>query len=622
MASSIADAFRAAFEIKAEKRNEGETKKIVPKLKPDIEFAAPKNEAAHSNLKPLDREKKEIPISYGKSHPKQNKKTINAKLVKPLGQVSKSDDFKKGGRRASKQEYQALLEPRKTLNPRISVYSNSSTKTPESKTALVDEISPYTLDFPQDTKFTFDVNSDVESTQLTISNPKLIEHSPSSNNGGDRDLTIGLDFGTSCVKCVIGDRTIKQAYAIPFIVGYGIDIYLLPSVLYQHNEEYSLIKSNKSYNNLKLGFIETPNNEASRAKMAAFIALVLRQAITWFFKEHNYINNKINWALSIGVPAPQGSANLLTERYKEIARAAWYQAWNSEVVSNDSILIALRRASLYDEKVGPASTLEDVEIYAIPEIAAQIHGFLEAESFDKKGRNIYLLVDVGAGTVDSSLFHVEKVTGKSKFSFFESKVENLGVMNLHRKRLDWWKKALSNIGNSAKTFVDQIDSVELLTESKIIPPNHLEDYFDKSKISFNSHAANPDIDFRNKLNAQVISTYRGSFRNASPQTRHNNLYGISAFLCGGGFKMPFYHSIKSAIHAVQGHSYLHATPIHLQKPSNLESPGVGATDYSRLSVAYGLSFIRAEVEKALPFEKETELPDADINSSFVGKDDI
>jgi hypothetical protein len=627
MSSSFEDAYKAALAIKAKKQNDKKPINIETKLESETSAIAYKKENGHSKIKSLNSENKKVPVTYGKVTPKSKKKPAESQSFHNSGNVEKTSNFKlesnqfKGGRRSNKQELLALQQDLKNQKINVSVYNNINST--QWIAASQDGKKSYSLHLPPDTSLNVNVNSSSKFTKLILSPPKLIEHTQLSNKGGDRDLTVGLDFGTSCVKCVIGDRTIKQAYAIPFIQGHGVDTYLLPSILYENNEVYSLIESNISHNNLKLDFIKNPNNEYCSIKMTAFIALVLRQAITWFLKEHtSYINNEINWALSVGVPAPQGSINILPERYKQIARAAWYQAWGGEKISKASVLSALRRAKLYDEKVAPASSLEYVEVYAIPEIAAQIHGFVEATSFDPKDRNIFLLVDVGAGTVDSSLFHVKKVRGKTKFSFFESKVENLGVINLHRHRLDWWKNALNNIGNTSKNFIEQIDSIELHTESTIIPPKDLEDYFEKSKITFNSDEANPDLIFKRKLNEQVISTYRGSFINTSDQIKRNNLYGIKAFLCGGGFKMPFYHFIKSAITAVHGASYLHAIPIELQKPSNLESPAVDVNDYSRLSVAYGLSFIRAEIEKALPFERETDLPKTELNNNFISKDNV
>ncbi len=52
--------------------------------------------------------------------------------------------------------------------------------------------------------------------------------------------------------------------------------------------------------------------------------------------------------------------------------------------------------------------LQDVEFDVVPELSAQIYGFLESDRFDKKVKNVFMIVDVGAGAVDSSVFHVKR----------------------------------------------------------------------------------------------------------------------------------------------------------------------------------------------------------------------
>ena len=42
-----------------------------------------------------------------------------------------------------------------------------------------------------------------------------------------REVVLGFDFGTSSTKVVIGDRALRQAYAVPFRDAEGIDAFLL-----------------------------------------------------------------------------------------------------------------------------------------------------------------------------------------------------------------------------------------------------------------------------------------------------------------------------------------------------------------------------------------------------------
>jgi len=647
MASSFEDAFQKALQVQNQK---SQANKIIEPSKSGPSKVTPENlqdkQLAKAQVHKYNR--KEVPVSHRKKLSSQlgnsnyaitKQDLVVADRTTTVAQITDSENLKKkqnvpapiklptniGRRRDSKPELRALINNSRNPLQDLDCYKlNSIGNTLVSKPSQINPVSEYTLEINSNAKLIFlNDQHNPDALDLLIKTPTLQHHKPSLSTGGVRQLTLGLDFGTSCVKCIVGDGTIKHAYAIPFLSGMGIDTYLLPSVLYEENGIFSLDKKNISHNNLKLGFLESPKNQDRQALMVAFMGLVIRQSLAWFLLEHQstYLNSEVAWALSVGVPAPQGSKDSLSVQYAVIARAAWYAAWNNTAVSRQVVLNAIQRASKYNDTDGPQHPDEDVEIHAIAEIAAQIHGFIEGSSFDPDGRNIYLMVDVGAGTVDSSLFHVKRIRGnKSKFSFYESKVGNYGVMNLHRTRMDWWKVALAKKGNPVSALLTCLDENSLSTESKTIPPRHIEDYFTHSKLTFSSERFSPDHNFRSNLNAMIIQSYKGSFKDCNPQVLKNNLYGIDAFLCGGGFKMPFYQFIEKSIDKVYGASYLHATPKLLQRPSNFTAD-VNENDYNRLSVAYGLSSIRAEVARALPIERDTIKTDSSWNASYVSKDD-
>jgi len=482
----------------------------------------------------------------------------------------------------------------------------------------------YTLDILPNAQLMFgNAESVTDDLDLLLIDPKLLHHTPQSDSPIDRPLTVGIDFGTSCVKCVIGDRNNnKYAYAIPFLKGIGINSYLLPSLLYEDDGVFSLSQKRIVHNNLKLGFLDSPNDTDCQVHMVAFMALVIRHSVAWFLSEYknDYLNSNILWALNTGVPTPQNGKASLIKRYKNLARAAWYVAWGEFTVSKQNILTAMNQASMYRDDVAPLTVVEDVEIDAIPEIAAQIHGFVEATGFDPKGRNIFLMVDVGAGTVDSSLFHVKKEKVTTSFSFFESQVGSYGAMNLHRTRVNWWKDALAIKGPEFKPLLNAVDKVALITESKVIPPQHLQDYFTDTKLHF-TKANSPDDEFSKELRALVIKSYKSSFKATDPILAKNNLYGIDAFLCGGGFKLPFYKFIEQAIDKGSSASYLYAKPKKLEIPANFIAPAVLKDDYNRLSVAYGLCFVKAKILEVKPFVGHVKAPERK-DLVFVDKDQV
>lgn len=75
---------------------------------------------------------------------------------------------------------------------------------------------------------------------------------------------------------------------------------------------------------------------------------------------------------------------------------------------------------------------------------------------------------------------------------------------------------------------------------------------------------------------------------------------IPVYLCGGGSR----HSLHQRLTQANNHSFYSWMRVSfraLNKPSNLDAPGLSRLDFDRLSVAYGLSFLDvSKVVKAIP----------------------
>lgn len=105
------------------------------------------------------------------------------------------------------------------------------------------------------------------------------------------------------------------------------------------------------------------------------------------------------------------------------------------------------------------------------------------------------MVDVGAGTVDSSLFHVKPAKGgKWDFEFFTTAVEPNGVMNLHRYRNTWWQDILKK--NSApQSLLHDVQEGWRDTDHLTAIPEHFDEYLEGVRLSFRSGVESPDKAF-------------------------------------------------------------------------------------------------------------------------------
>lgn len=436
---------------------------------------------------------------------------------------------------------------------------------------------------------------------------------------GDRELVIGLDFGTSSAKIVIGDRDIEKTFAVGFSDVLGVKKYLLPSRLYKHGSKYSLSEGETIFRDLKLGLLANENDIDAQNKVIAFLALLIRHARAWFFENHGliYKNSKILWKLAIGLP----SANHLNGVHKDLFNKLSACGWQLSLLKVENITDVEINNVRGIPTADFSADSDFAEISIVPEIAAQIFGFVSSNSFDKNAKNIFLIVDIGAGTVDSSLFHVEPAkAGKWSFKFYKTDVAQNGVMNLHRMRVDWWTNLMAKYIDKFNFGFDSIRNSKFHTDKLTAVPESYLDYISGITVS---NTNEPDYNFFMK---EVVAQVKG---HTMWRAWHEGyltqeaLYGTPMFLCGGGARMNYYKALETEMRHPSNCSWLLANPRPLIKPSNLIAPSLLEDDFDRLSVAYGLSFLEVNaVLQAIPAPLISARNNSNYEDDFISKDQM
>jgi hypothetical protein len=466
----------------------------------------------------------------------------------------------------------------------------------------------------------FTLNQRDRDAALLLSRVETAGRATQANAGkfdDEREVVLGLDFGTSCAKVVIGDSALGKAFAVPFCKADGIRQFLLPSRLYQTGRVFSLGTGTHTYRDLKLSLLASPDDPILQQRVVAFLALVIRRARGWFLLEQaaTYTRTGIVWKLAVGLPAAQHHQTPLSRLFERLSFVAWTVAGAPTEVTDTAI------ASLLGEDTVAGTTGDDVEVTVVPEIAAQIYGFVASNSFDKKAPNIYLMADVGSGTVDSSLFHVKQGKGgRWDFEFYTSVVEPNGVSNLHRYRVNWWSEALAKAG-APQELINELAASKLITDQQLSTPESFRDYFDGVQAKFRDPMKTPDEDF---FNLRVLSQVQGKTLwrtwkdNLLPQS---SLANVPFFMCGGGVRMGYYRELEPRLDDMPGYSWLRAECWVMGVPDDLVADGVAEAEYDRLSVAYGLSRLEVgKVVKALPQPKLAIAPVNIWRDNYVDKD--
>ena len=445
------------------------------------------------------------------------------------------------------------------------------------------------------------------------------------------EIYIGLDFGTSSTKVILQDSHRLVPYAVPFAqVGIG-NPYLFPSRVYLSGGVYGLDRpatngaSIETIRDLKITLMRRPEQVEYMIHAAAFLALIIRHARGWLFSAHGdtYKSSQIEWGLNLGLPAEKSEDARLNKRFMAIAVAAINLAARPGSITKQAVgrcLVDATRAIAGKDIHELGLTVHPDMVGIFPEIAAQVVGFVESESWDGESRPYITLIDIGAGTVDASFFSVEG-KNKRKFRFFQNRVEENGVMNLHRARIDWLRQLLGIHHIDSPALTSYLNELYQPTDRLSGIPNSVTHYISGLSITGDDHVDDEfkRLRYRQQLVGEVI---RPVHEKRVPYGNHWN--DMPVFICGGGSRMALYGNIVSELNDTMGMSWFKGRRYSLSRPKKLIAAGLSDHEYDRLSVAYGLSF--PEIGEII---KSGEIPDFELKSCskrsqplMITKDDI
>jgi hypothetical protein len=450
----------------------------------------------------------------------------------------------------------------------------------------------------------------------------------------ETDLVVGLDFGTSTTKVVIRDRLAATGvFPIKFLPDVdGIGAYLVASRVFRTGETYSLMQGTEDAGNLKLGLLacKSARPVVEFNDCCAFLALIIRRARGEFLSSHRalYARHRLNWHLNLGLAARSYEDARMVTLFRRLAWAAMATACDAEAPEITSGVVDQYRRTAFELFQNPSEGLADSEraIDVVPEVSAQLQGFMASARWDWSSRPVMMLVDVGAGTVDSALFHVRTpASGDSQLTFYSSRVEPNGVMNLHRQRVEWLRSLLPPGAEHAEARL-HLEQIAAPTGRLRPIPAVVGDYLPGYRVE----SSDIDVDQKFRLDryrAQVA----GSINDAKVKKGlgREALKRVPLLLCGGGSRMDFYGSIVREINDTQGWGDVSVELTRLPVPGDLAETGWHADDFDRLSVAYGLSLAGHGESSLGRIVRSIEVPDVrpnrrddDDGSRYISKDQM
>ncbi len=402
----------------------------------------------------------------------------------------------------------------------------------------------------------------------------------------EHEVVIGFDLGTSCSKVVIRDPHLKNAYAVDFAeLGYIKNTFLLPTKIYYKNDgTFNLLNGDIVIDDIKLKLIDYSNKYAVKditytEVTIAYLSIAFSIIRDWFYQNLGYIysDKKILWRINIGMPARDFSDNMLVSLFRFVALIGWEISFDKNL-SIDTIKSRINNMKSIED-VNPVESLIHPDfVNAFPEIIAGVIGYTKSRM---RRDGMYLLVDIGASTVDVSMFNLFRRDGETKYSILWADIKRLGVHILFQNRLKL-------LPSEAKLIVEKNYKQDefigpMLNLYNIIPDQYIH-YLQSADNDFSKL-------FRSLVGNVVLKVKKEQNPNA-PEWKS----GVPVFMTGGGSGLDLFHNgIESAFSFINNCGIEDPEFKKLPLPPDLNIPNQPPSIILRFNIAYGLSFRETDI---------------------------
>jgi hypothetical protein len=180
--------------------------------------------------------------------------------------------------------------------------------------------------------------------------------------------------------------------------------------------------SDRLFRSIQQSVSGRPIEDVIRPLAAAFLSSLIRNVRTSIVRSRPDLKQRrVNWFVNIGVPVQHYDANV--DAFSEVAAVAfsWSRYEITKVKVDDLISAYTKIAAKIDRDASPARV--------VPELTAAIHELMRDPNREDA---IYGLVDIGGGTLDGAIFHINRSgTGRS-LRIHAARVDHCGTIALSR----------------------------------------------------------------------------------------------------------------------------------------------------------------------------------------------
>jgi hypothetical protein len=430
---------------------------------------------------------------------------------------------------------------------------------------------------------------------------KGLRESPFHNagTGGQRtgqpvaiDLVIGIDYGTRFTKIAIGDGAQRQVWAdesqnrlIPSIVYAAADgtVMTYPDRAPLGSDKIEYLKMLLADPNIEAfrGIRSHVNGKSIRDVVRPLAALFLnglvRSAQSSLLRKRPELGNrKINWFLNLSAPVAHCDSNITA--FKEVAAVAfeWAKHAHPTKLKIDDLCAS------YDNTLGSLD-IANSPASVVPELTAALHEFLRDPN---RADSLYGLFDIGGGTVDGTIFRINRSGIGLPLVIFAARVDYCGTMAVSRTMLAEIYSRLPHYFESTLLGPDEHPKIGIPLAEPLA-------FRDKRSVRDEIQILTSSIIFQTsrKLYGQMFSPRVDATKRDTPALR--------VFLSGGGATSGWYKSSIEKAFVDRNLSQFGLTGI---RSEIVPSPAdYRQSDYPRFVIALGLAdFASALTDARLP----------------------
>jgi hypothetical protein len=413
-------------------------------------------------------------------------------------------------------------------------------------------------------------------------------------------IVLGVDLGTSSTKVIWREEYNEEAYPMQFSgKGNALDDYLIPSEVIigkgritsrlmgseTEEPEFHQLSNFKmclacessdrrdcglqrcSLSNWEpvLSMLTDPDTntivEAVNALHLAVLILHCREAIEDRLRRKG-VKKAVRWTINLSIPVEHMDETAVRQAFERVLKSAWMMShWFEGNLSPMGIIDLL---NLYHSAVTIVEG-RTLDCFVYPEVAAQVTGLCKSRSAHD---GLYAFIDIGAGTVDASIFRLYSGGDDGQLlSFYAGHVLKEGAAHIE-------SEAAMDLTDRSRVWLKEVkERRSLVGLQSFLSPDEAKQLLD--------HAGQT-------IGKRVERKLRATLKDAFEKERNKGAWDDLVLLLGGGGceLLPYVNASQRAFGGLAERLTTEKLPV----PQDLQMGGLPSVLFHRFAVAYGLSF--------------------------------